>query len=417
MLLFVVAVTFALVVSFFCSISEATLLSVSPAQIEQLAQKGKRAGLILRRFREHPDTPIAAILVLNTIANTAGAAIAGASFVHAFPGVPDWAFVAVFTVSILLFTEITPKTLGVVHSASLAAPVAHLVEGLIVVLKPVLAVTRLLSRLIGPRRAQHEHSLEEIRLLATAGHAQGAFGSMTADIIANATRLRDRRVKDVMVPRHRVAFVSGTQTAEQNLELVQRTGHSRFPWTPGGDLDGATGIVLTKELLFHLRTHETPQWDDLLVPLLVVPETAKLNYVLRSFQQQQRHMAIVVDEYGAVQGIVTLEDVLEEIVGEIQDELDADETQLVTRPDGSALCRGQAELRMVLARLGIAAVETTAQTVSGFVAEQLGDVPWAGAEFEHGGFRFTVTKANNRRAERVRIDKLPPKAETEEDGA
>ncbi len=411
MLLFVFSVCFALVVSFVCSLSEATLLSVTPARVEAIANKGRRAGHILRRFKAHPDQPIAAILVLNTIANTAGAAVAGASFGDAFPGTEEVWFVATFTVTVLLFTEITPKTIGVVHANSLAIPVAHLVEAMVVLLKPFLAVTRLLSRLVGQSKNAHEHSLEEIRLLATAGHAQGAFGSLTADIIANATRLRDRRVRDVMVPRHRVAFLSQTTPLHETLETVQRTGHSRFPFSPTNDLDGSRGVILTKELLFHLRSHTTPDWDDLLVPLLFVPETQKLNHLLRNMQKEQRHMALVVDEYGAIQGIVTLEDVLEEIVGEIQDELDADETQLVSRPDGSMLCRGQAETRKVFEKLELRDVDTESTTVSGFLSEQLGDVPWAGAEVDFRGYRFVVTKANNRRAERVRILPLPEEPE------
>ena len=149
MLLFVFSVCFALVVSFVCSLSEATLLSVTPARVEAIANKGRRAGHILRRFKAHPDQPIAAILVLNTIANTAGAAVAGASFGDAFPGTEEVWFVATFTVTVLLFTEITPKTIGVVHANSLAIPVAHLVEAMVVLLKPFLAVTRLLSRLVG----------------------------------------------------------------------------------------------------------------------------------------------------------------------------------------------------------------------------------------------------------------------------
>jgi magnesium and cobalt exporter, CNNM family len=415
MLLFVAAVTFALVASFVCSLSEATLLSVSPGKIEALVSQGRRAGHILRRFKQKPDAPIAAILVLNTVATTACAAVAGASFHDAFGGVADVWFVLVFTATILLFTEITPKTVGVVHSSQMAIPVAHIVEVMVIVLQPVLRLTRLVSRLVGSGSALHEHSLEEIRLLATAGHAHGAFGSLTAEIIANATRLRDQRVRDVMVPRNRVACVAGNRTPDEILDLMRRTGHSRFPYTPTGELDGAQGVVLTKELLFHLRTQAEPDWDQLLVPLLIVPETAKLNYVLRGFQKEKRHMALVVDEYGAVQGIVTLEDVLEEIVGEIEDELDDDENPFVTRPDGSVLCRGQAEARKVFMRLGLRDVDTQSQTVSGFLTERLGDVPWASAEVDYRGYRFTVTKANNRRAERVRITPIP--APTAGDGA
>ena len=407
MLLFVFSVCFALVVSFICSLSEATLLSVTPARVEAIANKGRRAGHILRRFKAQPDQPIAAILVLNTIANTAGAAVAGASFGDAFPGTEEVWFVATFTVTVLLFTEITPKTIGVVHANTLAVPVAHLVEAMVVLLRPFLAVTRLLSRLVGQSKNAHEHSLEEIRLLATAGHAQGAFGSLTADIIANATRLRDRRVRDVMVPRHRVAFLSQTTPLHETLELLQRTGHSRFPFSPTNDLDGSKGVILTKELLFHLRQHTTPDWDELLVPLLFVPETQKLNHLLRSMQKEQRHMALVVDEYGAIQGIVTLEDVLVEIVGAIQDDLYADDTPPAALHALSLLGALPTATRKVFEKLELRDVETESTTVSGFLSEQLGDVPWAGAEVDFRGYRFVVTKANNRRAERVRILPLP----------
>lgn len=403
MLLFVLSVSFALVVSFVCSLSEATLLSVNQAQVEDLAARGSRAGLLLRRFKQQPDVAISAILVLNTIANTAGATIAGASFGAAFPGVSDVWFVAVFTTTVLLFTEIVPKTAGVVHSSRAAVPVAYAVQGMVLCLRPVLKLTRFVSKLVSHGADVPSTSLEEIRLLATAGQAQGAFGSVTAGIIANATRLRDMRVREVMVPRNRVAFLSGARSTEENLRYVERTGHSRFPFTPTSELDGATGVILTKELLFHLRTRVAPDWGELLIPLLVVPETAKLNHLLRSFQREKRHMAMVVDEYGAIEGIVTLEDVLEEIVGEIDDELDDVETHIVARPDGTLLCRGSAESRKVFARLDLTDVETDSQTLSGFVAEQLGDVPFAGAEFEFGGYVFLVTRANNRRAERVRI--------------
>ncbi len=406
MLLFVVAVAISLVVSFLCSISEATLLSVGAARIEGLAHSGSRAGHLLRRFRREPDRPIAAILVLNTVANSGGAALATDQFSVAFPGVsPAW-FAAAFVVTVLALTEIVPKTIGVMHANALAVPVAIGVQAVTVVLGPVLFVTRQMSRLLAREGAAHTTSLEEIRVLATAGRSQGAFGAITAELIENATRLRDTMARDVMVPRDRVVFLSGKASTEQNLQLVRRAGHSRYPYTPDGELDRVTGFVLTKELLFSLRETVEPDWTQLQVPLLVFPETATLNHVLRRFQREKRHMAIVVDEYGSTHGIITLEDVLEEIVGEIEDELDTEETLIVDRPDGSLLCRGFADVESVFARLGIKGVETESKTLSGFLAERLGSVPAAGSQVEFEGFRFEVTKANNRRAERIRVTPL-----------
>ncbi len=408
MLLFVVAVTVALVVSFLCSLCEAVLLSLSNPRVERLAQTGSSAGLILRRFRHQPDIPISAILVLNTVAHTAGAAVAGAQLEEALPHLsPVW-FVIAFTIGVLLLTEIVPKTLGVGHADALAVPVTHVVHWLVWLVWPVLLVTQRLTALLRRRSANQTAFLEEIRLLATAGRSQGKVGTLTAGIIEGATRLRDLRARDVMVTRTRVAYLAGNRPIEENLSVVRRSGHSRFPFTPTGDLDQAEGIVLSKELLFHLRTRPAPDWSELLVPLLVVPETAALNHVLRQFQKEKRHMAMVVDEYGGIQGIVTLEDVLEEIVGEIEDELDEDVTHLLERPDGSLLCRGIAEVRPVFRQLGIDDSEVDSKTLSGFLAERLGGVPEAGQDLVYAGHRFTVTKANNKRAERIRIEKLPP---------
>ncbi len=404
MLLFVLAVSVSLLSSFVCSISEATLLSVSQGRIEALAKGGSRAGQLLRRFRQHPDRPIAAILVLNTVANSGGAAIASDQFLHAFPGWPLWAFAAAFVVTVLALTEIVPKTIGVRHANSLAVPVTLVVHWLCILLWPVLLLTTRLSRMFSRHAVVHTTSLEEIRLLTTAGHSQGAFGAITAELIENVTRLRDTKARDAMVPRDRVAFLSGTESTEENLQRVHRSGHSRLPYTPTGELDQVSGVILSKELLFSLRENVEPDWQELQIPLLIVPETATLNHVLRRFQREKRHMGIVVDEYGSTQGIITLEDVLEEIVGEIEDELDTEETLMVERPDGSLLCRGLAECDRVFAKLGLTHVETSSKTLSGFLAERLGRVPNAGSHVDVGDFRFVVTKANNRRAERIRVE-------------
>lgn len=415
MLLFSVAVALSLLFSFLCSLCEATLLSVSPARVEAMARAGNHAGLLLRRFRLEPDRPIAAILVLNTIANSGGAALATDQFAHAFPGLsPAW-FAAAFVIAVLTLAEIVPKTIGVVHANRLAVPIAHMVQMMIVVLAPIVHLTQLWSRLFAGRPPAPGTSLDDIRVLTTVGMSQGAFGPITADLIQNATRLRETKARDVMVARDRVAYLSGNVSTEENLLRLRRSGHSRLPFTPDGELDHVTGVILAKELLFALRERAEPDWEELLVPLLIVPETATLNHVLRRFQRARRHLAIVVDEYGSTRGVITLEDVLEEIVGEIEDESDAEEANMVQRTDGSWLCRGTTEIAALFARLGVEAPATTSKTLSGFLAEQLGSVPSAGTVLEVSGFRFLVTKANNRRAERVQVAPIASAASSRAD--
>lgn len=395
MLLFALVVTLSLLFSFLCSLAEATLLSVGQARIEALVRSGSAAGLVLRRFKKEPDRPIAAILVLNTVANSGGAAIATDQFAQAFPLVsPVW-FAAAFVVTVLTLTEIVPKTIGVVHANSFAVPVAHAVRITVTALLPVLWLTRLVSRLFSRNPVVHSSSLEEIRLLATSGYSQGAFGPITATLIENATRLRDTKARDVMVPRSRISYLSGTVSTEANLDRIHRSGHSRFPYTPTGELDGVTGVILTKELLFSLRERTEPDWEELLVPMLIVPQTATLNHLLRRFQSEKRHMATVVDEYGSTVGIITLEDVLEEIVGEIEDEFDDKDGQssIYTLADGGQRVAGDTPVATVNGFFDVALPTDEFDTIGGLVAQKLGRVPRRGESVTIAGLAFTVMLA------------------------
>ena len=364
MFLFVVAVTLSLLFSFVCSISEATLLSVGPARVEGLAQAGSRLGRVLQRFRKEPDRPIAAILIVNTISNSGGAALATAQFSEAFPGVNEAWFAALFVITVLAVTEIVPKTIGVVHADALALPITGIVQVMIVAVWPMLFLTRALARMFARSDGGPSISLDEIRVMTTAGMSQGAFGRFTGELIHNASRLRYMTAKDIMVTRDRVTYLSGNQPTEDNLKRVLRSSHSRFPYTPTGELDDVKGVILTKELMFSLRHKTEPDWESMLVELLIVPDSASLNHVLQRFQMGKRHMAIVVDEYGSTEGIITLEDVLEEIVGDIIDESDTDDTSILERPDGTLVCRGVAEIADVLDKLNIDSITRLSGRIS-----------------------------------------------------
>lgn len=407
MMVLVIAVSIALIASFLCSISEAALLSVGHAQIEAMGKS--RAAEIMRRFKREIDLPISAVVVLNTFANTIGGAVSGAKYVELFGEHTLWAFSIVFTVTILVISEIVPKTMGVIFAGTLATPVAYFVAGLIIPLRPILFLTRGVSGWLRRGRVQPVTSLEEIRLLASVGRTAGVLTERTADMIEGATALRELSAYDIMVPRTGVVYVSGDRTLEENLVVARRSGHSRFPFTPDGDLDKVEGIVLIKDALFRQREeHDQLDWKELLGPLVVVPSSMPLERLLRTFQEERRHLAMVVDEYGGIQGIVTLEDVLEEIVGEIEDESDRVNPYIVRRPDDSLVCRGWAETRKVFELLGLEDEDVEMVTIGGFVAELVGRVPRTGDEVDYSGYRFTVLRATARRAERIEIHKVPP---------
>lgn len=400
MLTFVLAVAAALVFSFLCSVSEAALLSVRHSHIEALGKS--RSGNILRGFKREIDVPIAAILVLNTVANTAGASVAGASFIEVWSDSDLWIFTTCFTIAVLLFTEIVPKTIGVSFADRLAAPVAYFVRTLVFIFYPILLLTRLISGLLRRGTLEPATSLDEIRLLAALGHSEGVVRKGMANMIEGAIALRELKARDVMVPRGGMTYLSGDRSWDDNLSIARQTGHSRFPFTPTGDPDDISGVVLIKDLLFVGRA----EWDSVVTKALVVPSSMPLERLLQTFRDERRHMAIVVDEYGATHGLVTLEDVLEEIVGEIEDESDRVNPFIMKRPDGSLLCRGWAETRKVLEALDVQE-DVDSLTIGGFVADLVGRMPRVGDLVVHGRLEMRVLQASARRAEAVQVRRLP----------
>jgi len=417
MFVFVTAVTVALVVSFLCSIFESVLLSIRPAQIENLVNTGHRSGRLLKRFKERIDVPIAAILIVNTIAHTIGATVAGASYINVFSEQSLWIFSTVFTIAVLLLTEIIPKTLGVSFAGALATPVAYAVHWLTIILGPLVTVASKISRGIRGSEKAHATSVEEIRLLAAIGRQEGVVGARTADIIVGATRLNALRAGDVLLPRQKVVALSKDQSVDEVMALIRKTGHSRFPFTPTGQLDDVSGVVHAKELMLALlREPKAIDWPNLIRTPLIIPESKQLNNLLQTFRTERQHMAIVVDEYGGTEGIVTLEDVLEELVGEILDESDQPLEDLWPQKDGAVHALSTVELVKVTRYLDIPwQPEADVHTLGGLLSMQLERIPRKGDAISWNGYRIEVVSATETRAEVVRIERLPDNTPSEDD--
>ncbi|NCF15803.1 MAG: DUF21 domain-containing protein [Gammaproteobacteria bacterium] len=408
MQVFVVAVSVALIVSFMCSIFESVLLSLSRGQVEVLAQSGRRSGRILKSFKDRIDIPISAILITNTAAHTIGTAVAGASYSEAFSSDSLWVFTVVFTIAVLLFTEIVPKTLGVAYAQSLAKPVALGIRALTIVLRPFVLASEWVSRSIRGSKSSPVTSLDEIRLLAAIGHSEGVVGEQTAQMIVGASELKKLAAINVMVPRKEVVCLSHGDSRSDVLSTIATSGFSRFPYSLTGDLDEVVGVVFAKEVLSQLvgSTQEEIHWQPLVHEAIIVPESVALDSLLRTFRQTRRHMALIVDEYGDFQGIVTLEDVIEEVIGDIFDESDLPSEDLWQRPDGTVRAFGTAELHRVCRMLGEDMPEDSdVATVGGLLSESLGRIPTEGDTIEWRGYQLTVLSAGNRGADLVTIVK------------
>ena len=408
MQVFIAAVSLALIVSFLCSIFESVLLSINYAQVESLIQQDKRTGKLLKEFKHRIDMPIAAILITNTIAHTVGTAVAGATYEDAFNSETLWIFTVVFTTAVLLLTEIIPKTLGVTHARRLATPVAYGIHALAMILRPLVLLSGGISRWLRGGKDAPVTSVEEIRLLAALGRTEGVVGAQTAGIIVGASRLQSLHASDVMLPRKQVVYLSTILSRQRALKIMKKSGHSRFPFSATDQLDQVSGVVMAKELLLQLQENsdETIDWSRLVHEPIVVPESAPLNELLRTFKEARRHMAIVVDEYGDIQGIVTFEDVLEEIVGDIIDESDEPKEELWSQDDGSVHALATVELRSLCQQLGInVPSDTKVSRLGGLISELLGRVPVAGDTVEWNGCSLEVLSASRFSAELVSIKK------------
>lgn len=406
MTLLVTAAVLSIIVSFLCSVSEAAVLSVSRAEVQRLG--ATRAATLLRTFKQEVDRPIAAILVVNTVANTAGAAVVGASYVEVFGDDGLILFSGAFTALVILVGELIPKTLGALQASRVIVPVVYFVSLLTVSMTPILFLTRGVSKLL---RGENKpvSSIEEIRLLAELGRAEGALAERTAKMIEGASRLRELSAYDVMVPRTAVVFLSGKKTLGENIERIRRSGFSRLPLSESGDPDKISGVVLARDVLFSLMDQPNPKLGEpaqetlmaLSRPAVFVSQNTKIEQLLRDFQERRHHLAIVVDEYGGTAGIVTLEDVVEEVVGEIQDEFDRIDHFVIRRPDGTLICRARAETRTVFALIGEAEQASESVTLGGFVAEKLGRVPLRGDRVRLEKAELLVERSSARRAERI----------------
>ena len=318
------AIGIALIVSALCSIFEAVLYSVPPGHVEVLARDKKRSGKILKQLKKDIEKPITAILTLNTIANTMGAAVAGASAAAVLGEQYLGWFSAAFTIAILLFSEILPKTAGVTYAKVLAPWIALPPAWLVKILTPLIWLCQTVTRIIPRRGGEVLISAKEIQAIAVLSRKSGAIEPEQEKVIANILELQNITARQVMTPRTVTFSLSEHLTVAEAREMKTKWNqHSRAP-VYDKDPDDVVGIVLRKDVFLDDSGEQSNlRLSDLIQPVHFVPETAPLNRLLVDFFERRQHLFVVVDEYGSITGIISMEDIIEEIVGrEIIDESD-----------------------------------------------------------------------------------------------
>ena len=324
MLTLILAVSVAVVISFTCSLTEAALYAVPWSAIEKIRNDGRPVGEVLFRLRSNVEKPIAAILTLNTVANTAGSAVAGAAFMAAFGAEYMALFAAGFTVLILAFGEIVPKTLGVAYATSIAVVLARPLEVAVKLLTPVIWLTGLLTRLLTPPSNGPDISEDDIRAVTSLSRQAGQIKAYEEAYIRNILALDQKRVYDIMTPRTVVFSLPEDMTAAEAYKNPRLWHVSRIP-VYGEDNEDLVGLVDRRTILHCLLEEkgETPL-SEIMKPLHFVLESQTLDKLLKELLHSRSHLFAVLDEYGGLAGVVTLEDVFEEMLGsEIMDESDS----------------------------------------------------------------------------------------------
>ena len=322
-LLFLYA-TLALGVSFLCSVMEAVLLSVTPTFLAETARRRPRLGARLKALKDDVDRPLAAILSLNTIAHTVGAVGVGAQAAAVFGDAYVTAISVVLTILILVLSEIIPKTLGAVYWRQLAGTVVRLLVPTIWSMWPLVWLSRGLTKVIARDRRKVLISREEIAALADLGTSEGVVREEEGRILKNLFRLGKLCVRDIMTPRTVVLALPASATVAQALAEHPEIRFSRLPLY-GESRDDVAGFVLKSDvLLAAAEDRGSTPLTDLRRPLEVVTESLSLRGLFERLMDQRAHIALVVDEFGGTSGIVTMEDLLETLLGlEIVDEADA----------------------------------------------------------------------------------------------
>ena len=325
-------VCLALGVSFICSIMEAVLLSTSASFVMKMEKDRPGLGRKLKQYKNTIDQPLAAILSLNTIAHTVGAAGAGAQAAKVFGDAYIGIISAILTLLILVVSEIIPKTLGAAYWRELNPLVIRVLGVTILTMKPLVWMAELLTRVMTGDRKEKKVHRDEFIALAELGSKEGIFHRYESRVLQNLFLLRDIRTRDIMTPRTVVFALQEKQSAADSLAANERLYFSRIP-VYGKDLDDIKGFILKSDILLAARQNPHTLLADLCRPIVVIPGNLTLHDLFEKMMNESTHIALVVDDYGGTEGIVTMEDFIETLLGlEIVDEVDtAEDMQEIAR--------------------------------------------------------------------------------------
>ena len=417
-------ILFLLVLSGFFSGSETALTAASRGKLRTQADKGSRGAERALVITEDNERLIGSVLLGNNLVNILAASLATSLFTRAFGESGVALATLVMTLLVLIFSEVLPKTYAITNSESAASMVSRPISVVVTVFSPVVAAVRLLVRgllrLFGLQVDPDSHIMavrEEIAGALQLGHSEGVVEKEDRDRILGALDLGDRTVEEIMLHRSGIEMINADDDPQTILEQCLKSSHTRLP-VYQDEQENIIGVIHAKDLLRAMYSvvggpngdaAALKSFDVTAVAMrpYFVPETTTLDEQMRQFLRIRSHFALVVDEYGTLQGLITLEDILEEIVGEITDEFDPDADQpVIQSEDGHYLVDGATTIRDLNRATDWNLPDDEANTIAGLVIHEAQMIPTVGQVFSYHGFRFEVRERDGNRITVLRINAL-----------
>ena len=411
-----VALILCIALSAFFSATETAYSASNRVRLKTVEGPRKEKAQLTLKLLEQYDSLLTTVLIGNNVVNIAGTAIATVLFTTrlmrgASDGAAATAASAVMTVLVLFLGEVGPKTLAKQQPEKYAMAVAPVIRVLMVILKPLdwlfSLYRKLLAKLIKPEEEETQIE-EELMTMIDEAQTEGDIEEDEGELIRSAIEFNDQHAADIMTPRVDVTAIEDTASPEEAAELFRKTWYSRIP-VYHEDLDHIVGILNEKD--FYKMTHDgCNRITDIMKEPFFAPASLSMSSLLRQFRSSQSHLVILLDEFGGTEGIVTMEDVLEELVGEIYDEHDEVNEEVVEREDGTLIVDGNMQLQELLEKYELEN-EYEADTVGGWASEMLEKVPEVGDTFLLEKHKFTVTEMDGFRVTRVQVTTLPEEEE------
>ncbi|MBX7255180.1 MAG: hemolysin family protein [Candidatus Hydrogenedentes bacterium] len=413
MTVLIFSVAIAMAVSAMCSLLEAVLLSLTPSQIADVGRTAPATAKVWQDHKTHIQRPIAVILIVNTLSHTVGATVAGAQFESLFGR--EWivAFSLLFSFLILQFTEILPKTLGVRYNRDLAFYVGVPLLWAVRIMRPVVTLVHWLNKPFEGRAkaSDPKGTLDELSALASMARVSNLIGAHEERIITRATAMSDTPVSEIMIPHDQITFVSTSQSLTEAILTAHFDPHTRFPICEGGDHNKVLGYINFKELIYRARTNPSdPSLRGIIRPVHFTSSETTAADLLRTFVEEHVHMAVVRGEENVCLGLVTMEDLVEELVGELEDEFDRLPRMCHALTGGTWMVGGGFPADRLSEQLGVELSDPKGSTSAWLIA-RMGGVPKANDVYREAGLEFLIRRTRRGKVFEVAVSAPRPVGE------